>query len=184
MNCSEFISHFTDYLDGSASSEDLRVMEVHLAGCGSCRRYRAVLEHGSSLLRSLPKAELREDFGPRLEHRLYHVQEERSLSEHVASGAPALAVLGIAVLLAAAAWAPLLLESSPVVELQPIVVDRAPPRLPARPVGVMNASSRARDDGMLDIDLWDDARLYEYSTLNRGYRSGPQPRQVGFAPDR
>ena len=183
MNCSEFIAHFTDYLDGSASSEDLRVMESHLAGCDSCRRYKAVLEHGASLLRSLPMAELREDFAPRLQHRLYHVHDERSLSDQVASGAPALAVLVIAVLLAAAAWAPLLLATAPVVELQPIVVDRAPPRLPSRP-GTVIVTPNRRSDGTLDIDLWDDARLYEYSRLNSGYPGVPQPRQVGFAPDR
>ena len=189
MDCSELISRFTDYLDGSASSEDLRVMEAHLAGCSSCRRYKAVLEHGSSLLRSLPRPELRDDFAPRLQHRLYHVQEERSLSDHVASGAPALAVFGIAVLLAAVAWAPLMRGSAPVVELQPIVVDRAPTRLfspparvPSAPAGIRSVGTADRQD-VLDRDLWDDATLFEYSRLNRGYQGGPQPRQVGLAPD-
>jgi anti-sigma factor RsiW len=183
MDCSELLQRFTDYLDGSASSEELRVMEAHLAGCSSCRRYKVVLENGSSLLRTLPSAELREDFTPRLQHRLYHVHEERSLSDHVASGAPALAVFGIAVLLAAAAWAPLMRGSAPVIEMQPIVVDRAPPRMASPPAGITSVGSGDRPEPALERDLWDDATLFEYSRLNRGYQGGPQPRQVGLAPD-
>jgi len=178
MDCSNLIDRFTDYLDGSAATEEIRAMEAHLAGCPSCRRYKVVLENGASLLRSLPKAELRDDFAPRLQHRLYHVQEERSLSEHAASGAPALAVFGIAVLLAAVAWAPLLRGSAPVVELQPIVVDRAPTRVSPRTDGIMNV--RSVDDPVLDRNLWDGATLYEYSQLGR---RAPQPRQVGLAPE-
>jgi hypothetical protein len=182
MNCSELIERFTDYLDGTAATEDVRAIEAHLSGCASCRRYKVVLEHGSSLLRSLPGAELRDDFAPRLQHRLYHVHDERSLSEHVASGAPAMAVFGIAVLLAAVAWAPLLRASAPVVELQPIVVDREPSRLPPSPV--INAQSGDPGYPVLVRDLWDGATLYEYSRLNSGVPGGPQHRQVGLAPDR
>lgn len=178
MNCSELIARFTDYLDGVASPEEIRAMEAHLADCASCRRYKAVLENGSSLLRSLPATELREDFAPRLQHRLFHVQEERSLSDRVTSGAPALTVLGIAVLLAAVAWAPTLRASAPVVELAPIVVDRAPTR---RPGVMISQPLGGRDRAGLDADLWDDARLYEYSPLNRRYRAEPQ--RVGFARD-
>jgi len=182
MDCSDLIDRFSDYLDGSGPSGELRAMEAHLAGCDSCRRYKAVLEHGSSLVRSLPKAELREDFGPRLQHRLYHVQEERSLTDQVASGAPALTVLGIAVLLTAVAWAPTLKGSAPVVELPPIVVDRAP-RFATPSRNLVGVPVRDRMDGTLDANLWDDARLYEYSPLSRRYQGSPQPRQVGFAHD-
>jgi anti-sigma factor RsiW len=181
MDCSKLIASFTDYVDGSAPSPVVRAMEAHLAHCESCRRYRAVLEHGSSLLQSLPPAEMREDFAPRLQHRLYHVQEERSFSDHVSSGAPALTVLGIAVLLTAVAWAPLMRASAPLVQLEPIVVDRAPRRLQFAPVGLMQSASPEPDEE-LDADLWDGARLYEYSPLNRRYQGDAETRQVGFAP--
>lgn len=157
-------------------------MEAHLAGCGSCRRYKTVLEHGASLLQSLPPAELREDFAPRLQHRLFHVQEERSLPDQVTSGAPALTVLGIAVLLTAVAWAPLLRASAPMVELEPIIVNRAPLRVSSPPVGLLQAPALRRDDADLDADLWNDTRLYEYSPLHRRYQGEAQTRQVGFAP--
>jgi anti-sigma factor RsiW len=182
MDCPEIISRFSDYLDGSTPSDELREMEAHLAGCESCRRYKSVLEHGASLLHTLPRAELREDFGQRLQHRLFHVHDERSLSEHVMSGAPALTVLGIAVLLTAVAWAPMLRGSAPLVQLAPIVVDRAPARLQAPSASWIRVPMREPDDRDLDADLWDDARLYEYSQLHRRYQGDAQTRQVGFAP--
>ena len=179
MNCSELIASFTDYIDGSAPLHEVRAMEAHLVDCDSCRRYKAVLEHGSSLLQSLPSAELREDFAPRLQHRLYHVQEERTLSDHVTSGAPAFTVLGIAVLLTVVAWAPTLRAPAPMVVLEPILVDRAPSRLQIAPAGLRVPRSEPQsEEEELDADLWDDARLYEYSQLHRQY----QTRQVGFAP--
>ena len=125
MNCSEFLSRFTDYLDGSTPPEEGEAMEEHLQGCTACGRYRTVLENGAELLRSLPQPELREDFVPRLRHRIYNVDDERALNAHQ-SGAPALTVLGIAILLSALAWAPLLGGGTRDVLLEPIVVDRAP----------------------------------------------------------
>jgi anti-sigma factor RsiW len=182
MDCSELIARYTDYIDGVATPEEVRAMETHLAGCVSCRRYKSVLEHGSALLHSLPRVELRDDFGQRLQHRLYHVQDERSLSERVTSVAPALTVLGIAVLLTAVAWAPTLRESAPMVHLPPIVVDRAPPGYSVTPTSGIRGPGRQRGEPKLDGDLWDDTRLYEYSPLRSRYQGDPQPRQVGFAP--
>lgn len=183
MDCSELIARYTDYVDGTAAPDEIRAMEAHLAGCVSCRRYRSVLEHGSALLQSLPAVELREDFEQRLQHRLYHVQDEHTLSERVMSGAPALTVVGIAVLLTAVAWAPLMHGSAPQVQLAPIVVDRAPVRRTVLPAVRMRTVPSRPAEPDLDAELWnDDTRLYEYSQLRRRYEGEPQPRQVGFAP--
>jgi len=183
MDCSQLIAHYTDYVDGTATSDEIRAMEAHLAGCASCQRYRSVLEHGSALLQALPRVELREDFTERLQHRLYHVQDEHSLSERVMSGAPALTVLGIAVLLTAVAWAPLLHGSAPQIQMAPIVVDRAPTRRTIVPAVRMQTPSGRQAEPDLDGELWnDDTRLYEYSQLRRQSEADPQPRQVGFAP--
>jgi len=179
MDCNQLIARYTDYIDGTATPDEIRALEAHLAECASCQRYRSVLEHGSALLQALPRVELREDFEQRLQHRLYHVQDEHTLSERVMSGAPALTVLGIAVLLTAVAWAPLMHASAPQIQLAPIVVDRAPAR---RAIRVQTPSSRPAEP-KLDGDLWnDETRLYEYSQLRRQYEGDPQPRQVGFAP--
>jgi len=155
-------------------------MEEHLGGCDSCRRYRTVVEHGAELLRSLPAPELREDFEPRLQHRLYHVQEERVLSEAASSRTPALTVVGIALFLAAVAWSPLLRTSAPVVELPPIVVDRAPSTSRLLPAAAERSPLRLRADPALDQGLWDDTRFYEYTPLSRRYDGDLLTRQVGL----
>jgi anti-sigma factor RsiW len=184
MNCSEFVARFTDYVDGTAPSAEAAAMADHLDQCESCRRYQTVVEHGAQLLRSLPAPELREDFEPRLRHRLYHVLEERSLSEAATSRTPALTVFGIAVLLTAVAWSPLLRESAPVVELEPIVVDRAPSRLPVRAVSTPQRPLELQVEPALAGGLWEDTRLYEYTPLSRRYQNELRTRQVGLVPDR
>ena len=177
MTCSDFVTRFTNYLDGSAPPEEFEEIEKHLGVCDSCVRYRDVLEHGAAVLRSLPQPELREDFEPRLRHRLYHVDDQRVVSAHQ-SGAPGLAVLGIAILLTALAWAPALRGRSPDVVLEPIVVDRAP-RGAARfssfaPPGTFSTKNPAD----LDNGLWDNTLLYEYSALSQRYRQSARLRRA------
>lgn len=180
MNCSDFLSRFTDYLDGSAPPDDVDMMEEHLEGCPTCGRYRAVLEGGASLLRSLPVPELCEDFEPRLRHRIYDVDDERVLSVHQ-SGTPALTVLGIAVLLSALAWMPVLLGGSRDVILDPIVVSGAPhddtgllPVLLLTPPG--SFSTKTPSD--LDDGLWENTLLYDYSALSQRYNQRARLRRV------
>ncbi len=164
------MARFTDHLDGSVTPEEASAMERHLAECASCGRYRTVLERGSSLLRSLPQPQLREDFEPRLRHRIYHVDDERALSAHQ-SGTPALTVLGIAILLTALAWAPLLRGGPRDVVLEPIVVDRSPREassfLPVifAPPGTQSSSR----PGNLEDGLWENTLLYDYSALSQRY---------------
>jgi anti-sigma factor RsiW len=180
MNCSDFVALFSDYEDGTASPADVVLLEEHLTACARCRRYKAVVERGAEVLRSLPAPELREDFVPRLQHRLYRAQESFA-SEATASRTPAFAVFGVAVLLTVVAWSPLLRATPPVVELAPIVVDRAP----VQPFPLRAASARDRPlqlwrEPALDVGLWDDTRLYEYSALSRRYDRSMEPRQVGL----
>jgi anti-sigma factor RsiW len=184
MYCSDFVARFTDYFDGLASSEEAEAIQSHSKECSSCRRYQAVFEKGASLLRALPEPELAEDFEPRLRHRLYHVADERVLADHSASGATALTVLGVAVLLTAVAWSPVLTENAPVVELAPIVVDRAPVSTRRRTAAQTSTSRPAPALAILERGLWDGARLYEYSPLSQRYRREGSMRQVGLERDR
>jgi anti-sigma factor RsiW len=184
MDCTTFVSRFTDYLDGALTRQDSRAMEEHLAGCGSCLRYKNVVEQGRSVLLSIPGPELGDDFSSRLEHRLFRAADVAP-SDDVASRAPALAVLGIAVLLTVVAWAPLLLGGSPVVHLEPIVVDHAPrpaPRIPTTLAGRPADSSRelGQVDSGIYTRIWEDLLLYEYSPLSRRYQETARARQVGF----
>ncbi|HKJ01512.1 MAG TPA: zf-HC2 domain-containing protein, partial [Longimicrobiales bacterium] len=79
MTCTEFVDGFSEYHDGTASEAQIRRAEDHLASCPRCRRYREVVVQGAALLRSLPPPDVQEDFVPRLQHRLYHVDEEAAL---------------------------------------------------------------------------------------------------------
>jgi len=185
MDCTAFVARFTDYLDGDLSPAESRAVEEHLEGCVSCQRYKNVVEHGRSLLMALPAPELREDFSTRLEHRLLHVADERALPDELASRAPAMAVLGVAVLLTAVAWSPILMGGAPVVQLAPIVVDHAPaPTLPfpVRKAAVPSTADERLPD--LDRQIWEDMRLYEYSPLSRRYQESARTRQVGLGPGR
>lgn len=184
MTCSEFMERFSDYLDGSTPHEEAAALEAHLERCRPCRRYRNVVEHGADVLRSLPGPQLREDFEPRLWHRLYHVDDERALGAPQ-SGAPALTVLGIAILLTALAWAPVLRDGPQDLQLDPIVVDRAPRReAPIRPATFLPAGTfgtkNPRDIG---VGLWERTLLYEYSALSQRYNQRGGIRRVS-EPDR
>jgi anti-sigma factor RsiW len=180
MDCTTFVARFTDYLDGILPRQDSRAMEDHLAGCGACLRYKTVVEQGRSVLLSLPVPELGEDFSSRLEHRLFRAAEVVP-SDDLASRAPALAVLGIAVLLSVVAWAPILLGGSPVVRMDPIVVDHAPatPRSIGTALAVRPVSSDPTEGlGEADSRFWENLLLYEYSPLSRRYQETARTRQV------
>ena len=180
MNCSEVVTRFTEYLDGNSSREEEVAIEQHLEGCPSCVRYRNVLVHGSDLLRALPQPELREDFEPRLKHRLYHVDDEQALVAHGASGAPALSVLGIALLLTTLAWSPTLFSGAPTMELEPIVVDRAPRPSPFRSASVTPPGTfSTKNDADLEEGLWANTLLYDYTPLSQRYERRESVRRVG-----
>jgi anti-sigma factor RsiW len=182
MTCSEFVERFTDFLDGEGSEAFHAEAEAHMEACSGCRRYHQVMVQGRAVLRSLPEATVPEDFQPRLQHRLYHVDDEAALSAHAASGATVFTVLGMSMLLTALAWSPTLRPSAPVVEIPPIVVSEPPLRM--RPVNALPADAAILRPAWArrGTDLWDDAQalLYEYSPLQQRYRENTPPRRAGL----
>ena len=179
MNCTEVVARFSEYLDGTVSESDVSAIETHLGECGNCVRYRNVLVNGADLLRDLPELELREDFEPRLKHRLYHVDDERTLRAHAASGTPAMTVLGIALLLTAIAWSPTIFAGAPVVQLPPIVVDRAPQRTPFQPASTVPGTFSTKAEPDLNDPLWAGQLLYDYTPLSQRYDQRARVRRVG-----
>ena len=179
MNCSDYVVALSDYLDGNILEGDVHRLEAHLESCAACNRYRAVVEKGSELLRALPEPELTEDFGPRLQHRLYHVDEETALYG-AASATPAMTVVGMAFLLTAIAWSPTLWQRAPEIALEPIVVNQPPVELPARPLSAMPGRMSPRSSSDFKRGLWDDAHnlLYEYSPLSQRYRQRGRVRRA------
>ncbi len=185
MTCTEFVEGFSGYYDGTAPEAFIEDAEEHLEDCPTCRRYRHVMARGAELLRSLPEAQVIEDFAPRLQHRLYHVDEEASLRSHTSSGTTALALVGMAVLLAAAAWSPALRSVVPTVELEPIVVSRPRARafLRSFPAYSPHFGSQQR---VTNAGLWDDASvlLFQHSPLYQRYGTRSPFLRTGLEQDR
>lgn len=107
MRCQEFLVRHTDYLDGLLGSEESRRYEDHIVECASCARYDRVIRQGVEILRAAPAIEPSPDFFPRLQHRLYHVEDELRTGSR-GPGANAVVSLAIAGVLALLAWSPLL----------------------------------------------------------------------------
>lgn len=181
MNCSDVVACFTDYLDGVSPPAERTAIGNHLEHCSTCVRYRNVLVHGAELLRALPEPELRDDFGPRLKHRLFHVDDERALTAHAASGASAMTVLSIALLLTAVAWSPTLFMRAPAVQLPVLVVDGPPRRGATRPMSVTppDVFSTTEVEPDLDEGLWANQLIYDYSPLSQRYERRSSVRRVG-----
>lgn len=147
MDCKEFLSSYTDYRDGLLSDGEVARAEVHLSGCTSCRRYTQVVDEGVRELRSLPSVSTTDDFRPRLQHRIYHVEDGDDFfgDGSRGSGTTAVAAVGIAILLTAAAWSPVLRQAGDTVTL-PAVVVNGPPGSSARAEVQLPPSAFFRDD--------------------------------------
>ena len=163
MDCKRFLERFSEFHDGEAA--DAVAFERHARECAGCRRYAEALKRSLALLRILPRVAVSEDFHPRLQHRVYHLQEDLARRRH---GAP-FTRLGVAVaataLLALAVWGPEFLRDTPEVALPPIVVSTPPPtRVAAPSATVRYRSIRLLDSSLDGGDLWSRA-LYEYSPL-------------------
>jgi hypothetical protein len=184
MNCSEFLTRFSDFYDEPSGSEIRRQAERHMDSCSACRRYFEVVERGVKMLRSMPAVELSPSFGSRLEHRIHHVLDEVSnRRDGNGSAIPVVALVGMAVLLTVVAWVPKLRDGIPEVEIAPIVIsdppsDAMPLRVGPSPFLTGRPGSLLRvDDG-----LWSDPNslLYRYSPLSEKYRTDRVLRRTGL----
>lgn len=122
MVCKEFIDRYTEYIDGALAAGERRRFDTHLKGCKSCRRYQRVLTRGLAMWRALPRVTASPDFLPRLQHRLYHVDESTNRSWRGQLGrAAAIAVVsaGLFTLGVSNGSQPLLVE----IQLPPVMAD-------------------------------------------------------------
>ncbi len=182
MECSEFMSRFSDFYDAPPESRLRRRAEEHLGHCDKCARYERAIASGAALLQTLPRIQLSESFRPTLEHRLFHLEDENALARAAgASAVPVLTAVGMAIVLAIVAWSPTLGRSTAEVDLPPIVVFGPPSREPAVAAGTGSFAPRELTLG-LGRGLWSDpnALLYEYSPMRERYRAEGRLRQTGF----
>lgn len=122
MVCNDFIDRFTDYRDGLLSIEERARFDEHLEDCDSCQRYERVLSRGLALCRGLSDAATSPDFMPRLQHRLYHVDDSGKLSARQHLGSAALVAVASVGLLAVT-WMPFAARTSIEVELPAVAVE-------------------------------------------------------------
>ncbi len=171
MDCSEFLSQFSEFYDAPRGAPVRLEAEAHIAACGKCARYHEVVSRSVALLHEMPKAELAESFRPRLQHRLFHLNDGGSVARSGRGSAiPAATVLGMAILLTGIAWSPMIGSGVPEVHLPAIVVSGPPisdPVLGPDGLGVTPVSS-----GLFPGGLWSDAEtlLFEYSPMSERYR--------------
>ncbi len=181
MDCSEFLSRFSDFYDASPESRFRRQAEAHLEQCEKCARYERAVASGAALLQALPRIEPSESFRPALEHRLFHLEDENAFTRAAgASAIPVLTAVGIAVVVAIVAWSPTFQRSTAQVDLAPIVVSGPPPPPPAFPALTGGFTPREPVVG-LKKELWSDpnALLYEYSPRRERYRAEGLLRRTG-----
>ncbi|HEX7118449.1 MAG TPA: zf-HC2 domain-containing protein [Longimicrobiales bacterium] len=107
VSCQEFLARHSDFLDGELDVQESARLEAHLASCPTCARYDRVVRSGVRLLRGLPEVEPSSDFFPRLQHRIYNLEEELRAGKR-APGVGAVASLAVAGTIALLAWSPLL----------------------------------------------------------------------------
>ena len=177
MICSEFLSRFSEFYDAPVEAPVRQEAEDHMASCGRCARYHDAVSRSVALLHVMPKAELAESFRPRLQHRLFHLDDRGSVAQTGrGSATPAVTVLGMAILLTAVAWSPTIGSGVPEVALPAIVVSSPPMPAPFFDPGALGptpVSSRVpASSGLFPGGLWSDAKslLYEYSPMSERYR--------------
>jgi len=120
-SCSEFLRDYSDFRDRLMEAGRVGAMEAHLAGCPSCARYDRVVSEGVEELLGAGEVEPSYDFLPRLQHRLYNVEEEAarwSRRDNSGTSVGFVALLGL--LIAAAAWLPLMRSPVALMELPPV----------------------------------------------------------------
>lgn len=185
MTCSEFMDHFSAFVDGVAPASVTEEAEAHLAACERCRQYHQVYRRGVRLLRSFPDVAVDDGFRPDLEVRLRRdtaAALERLGTRMPASGSPMALVLGMAVILVGVAWVPFLFEGfeEPVasVELEPLVAAYPTRELPGalpeirildrRPGPSVFRRASFPASGLFEEPT---SLLREYAPVLRGYRA-------------
>jgi hypothetical protein len=131
VSCAEFRNEYSDYRDGQMGLPRRVEMEDHRAACAGCARYDRVIGRGIAALKTVPPITPSYDFLPRLQHRLHHLDDERSAwSRSDLSGTSVGFVLLLVVLIAGAAWIPVLRAKPLVVHLPPALAVAPPPPAP------------------------------------------------------
>ena len=88
MKCWEFVEKFSEFEDAQDDAPIRKAGEEHLLQCEKCRRYSAVVSEGLLILKDMPPEKLPENFWASLEHRIFHVRDEKMLKGHFFERSP------------------------------------------------------------------------------------------------
>lgn len=122
MLCSEFLKGYSDFADDRLSPASCAAFKDHVKTCAACHRYHRVLRQGLAEYRALPEVHSSPDFAPRLQHRLFHVDDAGRLSDgHHLGSAALVAVASVGFL--ALAWLPFATRMAVEVELPAVAVE-------------------------------------------------------------
>jgi anti-sigma factor RsiW len=100
VNCDRFLDEYSSYRDGLLPTWEQAAFRAHLDECAACAHYDRVVDGGVEVLRELTPLEVSDDFGARLQHRIWHEELDRLRGRR---RSPALRVTGAVGLAAAAA---------------------------------------------------------------------------------
>jgi hypothetical protein len=101
MDCGTFLDGYTDFRDGLLTLPDRVAFTAHLRECDSCARYDRVVDGGVKVLRGLPELEVSGDFMERLQHRIWHEQDDLATARARRSRRPSRGVTAAAMAVAA-----------------------------------------------------------------------------------
>lgn len=148
MNCRDFLSLHTEYVDALIDPAQAARLRSHAATCPSCERYDRVVRRGAQLARELPRIEVSDDFLPRVRHRLFHLRDD--MARRRAGSTALYAAVASLVMIAGAAAIALAIEADvvPVVDSAPVwaaaPTSFTPVRVAALTVASTTAPTRAR----------------------------------------
>jgi hypothetical protein len=107
MRCEEFLTRYSEFVDGALSAIDAERLRAHLASCARCLRYDRVYRRGVALLATDTQPQPSPLFFDQLHLRM-DVEDRRALQPISTSVATAVT---IAAVLAVLIWAPAMLVS-------------------------------------------------------------------------
>ena len=183
MYCSEFLRRFSEFHDAPASAPIRKIAEAHMDECERCANYEQVLSRGIKILRTIPRMDLPESFRPRLQHRLFHIEDGNGVTNRTISSAVSVSVvtaLVIAIIVMIIAWSPRALNDTPEVSIPAIIVSDPPKSEALLSNDVWGLPVRAPIN--LQDGLWSDPNslLYEYSPMGERYRNSSMFRRTGI----
>jgi|TARA_B110000014_G_C20112838_1_gene586716 hypothetical protein len=173
MKCWEFVEKFVEFEDAQDDAPIRKTGEEHLLQCEKCRRYSAVVSEGLLILKEMPPEELPEKFWASLEHRIFHVRDEKMLKGHLHSSVKNFAIACSFILIAFfISNSYMSNDLGPDIELPAIIVSkssdgfRVSPEIPTKTMFVNR--------------FWSDINglMYEYSTMSERYRTPHTLRQT------